>query len=416
MNILIIDQTSEEQAKIAKMIESFDLTDREALDIQVSLASSENYTSKLAQSEIVIIGPGLGESATAIARHAKEISHACEVIMFVSEQWYSAELFRHAHIAKVRKVLPSNASTLDLLQELVAVQEQFRNAGRTKKGKLVVFAQAKGGVGATSLIAALAEAANDARMHTMIWDFDIESKDLSCGLNAQGAQSQIVSSWLHASNTLTRESLKEALIPIGSFVSLLPPPHDIAAGMDLIGHPDSIKLIHRVVELAKVTQDAILVDTAGKLSPATGTLLRMADEVVVLTDDSLLGLSAAQNFLDTLMPIVRNNNKALRMLCVGGRLSKAQIAQMLSEGRTFDPRMWALPEMPVDSAAEKWPGTGSTLYSLGTKNTKRTIDALARELFVGFGDETKIKVMPMSAKHNGPAKWMRMVLQKTSNA
>lgn len=416
MNILIVDQTAESQTKIARFIEEFDAADKDALDVHVSLASPQNCTSRFAHSDVLILGPGLGDAAHALARQAKEIAHNIEVIMFAAQRWYSSESFRQAHIARVRKVIPESASQLDLLQELVAIHELFRHSGRTKKGKLITVVQAKGGVGSTTFIAALAELANESRSHTLLWDLDIESRDLSRGLNAKGIQSQLVTAWTNGSRELTRETLKEASIPIGSYVSLLTPPHEIAAGMDLVGHPDSIKLVHRIIELARVCHDTIIVDTAGRLGPATGTLLRMADEVVLIIEDSLLGLSAARSFLETLLPLMRNNVQAMRIVCAGTKLSSREIAKLLGEHVDLPPDAWSVPSLPVDPAAEKWPGSGSTLYSLGQKNTKRIIEEMAFRLGVSDDLSAKIKQFPDKGKRHEAGGWMRSMLQRVSNA
>lgn len=418
MNILVVEHTSEGQTKLVRMINSFEAADHDALDIQVGLANSQNYQSKIQNVEVMILGAGLGEAALQIAKHTKEIAPNIEIIMYVSEKFYSSEAFRLAHVSRVRKVIPEMASSLDLLQELVSIHEYFRSCGRTKKGQLIVVMQAKGGIGSTSLIAALAELADEAKNHTLLWDLDIESKDLSRGFNAKGAQSQLVTAWMNGTRDLNRESLRESYIPVGRFVSLLPPPHDIATGMDLIGHPDSIKTIHRVIELARVSQDTIIVDTAGRLSPATGTLLRMADKILILVDDSLLGLSAAHTFLETLLPLVKNNQDAIRIVCAGTKLSNEEVAQLLGEHVSINEDAWSLPAIPIDNGAANWPGTGNTLYSLGQKQTKKAIEQIASEISVWNATDSKIKRIPSRSRLPETQTWskMKMIFQRVSNA
>lgn len=416
MNILVVDQTAEGQTKIARMIESFDPTDRDTLDIQMSLASPQNCKPKFSQSDILILGAGLGDDAHQIARQAKEDCDSIEIIIFSPEHGYSSESFRLAQSARVRKVMPENASHMDLLQELVAIHEQFRSAGRTRKGKLIVVSQVKGGVGSTSLIAGLADLANELHAHTLLWDLDIESSDLARGLNVKGSQSQIVSAWIQGTRELNRETLKDAAIPVGNYVSLLTPPHDIAAGMDLVGHPDSIKLIHRIVELAKVSKDNVIVDTAGRLSPATGTLLRMADQILIMIDDSLLGLAAARSYLETILPLVKNNHSAIRIIPAGAQLSSEKISLILGEHIELSPQMWEMPSIPLDPAAAKWPGSGGTLYSLGQKNTRRALEQIAQLAGIGDVGSLKIKQFSTTSKQTESVGWMRMMFQKVANA
>ena len=113
--------------------------------------------------------------------------------MFVSDREYGGGAFRSAHSVGVRKVFPDSASSLDLLQELVGIHADFRKDGRTFEGRVVVIVHAKGGVGATSIAAALGEVCSDAQRRTLLWDLDVETKDLSRALAASGPEAKIVS-------------------------------------------------------------------------------------------------------------------------------------------------------------------------------------------------------------------------------
>lgn len=412
MRILVVDQSAEGHTIITKIMEGFESTDKDRLDIQVSLATADNYLSKSSNAHVLILGPGLAESALAIAREVKEKSKDIEMIMVVPKQLYSSATFRLAKLAQVRKVISVLASPLDLLQELLAVDEEFRFSGKARKGKLVVVTQAKGGIGATTLIAALSEISNDVKNHMLLWDFDIETKDLSRGLNAMGVHSHLVSAWITGTRELNRESLREACAVVGPFVSLLPPPHVIAAGMDLAGHPDSIKLVHRIIELARVTQDTLLVDTGGRLSAATGTLLRLADEVVVLIDNSLLGLSAAHAFLETLMTITKGMQDSVRVICCGTELSPDEVRRLIGDSLQLGPSAWSMPSIPPDRYAEKWPGTGSTLYTNGQKQTRAVLREIASLLGIcEFAPTVQRVEVPPQAESVG---WMRSALQRTN--
>ncbi len=93
--------------------------------------------------------------------------------MFASERDYLEGAFRLTRTLRIRKVLPETCSMFDLLQELVAIDGEFRASGRVQAGTLVAFAQAKGGVGATSICAALGELCSVRQRKTLLWDLDI---------------------------------------------------------------------------------------------------------------------------------------------------------------------------------------------------------------------------------------------------
>jgi len=156
------------------------------------------------------------------------------------------------------------------LQELVAIHSDFRKDGRTHEGLVVAVVQAKGGVGATSATAALAEVCSVYNRRTMLWDLDVETRDLSRSLTVSGAEAKVVSGWVNGSREITRESMRDALVPISSEVSVLMAPDKFAESLDLTCHADGISIGQRIIELARVLFDVILIDTGGRVGPASG--------------------------------------------------------------------------------------------------------------------------------------------------
>src|SRR5690349_12698289 len=150
MKLLIVDSTTESQAFCAKRIESFNQSDMEMLDLKVKLVSEREYVERVGEADVLVLGSGLGERATGLARQAMSMVPWLHIIMFVSDEAYGGGAFRAAHSVGVRKVFPDSASPLDFLQELVAIHAEFRREGRTREGRVIAITHAKGGVGATS--------------------------------------------------------------------------------------------------------------------------------------------------------------------------------------------------------------------------------------------------------------------------
>ncbi len=381
MKLLIIDISAEAQAKCAKRIETFHRSDMESLDLQVQLVGPADYISRVNEVDVLVLGAGLGEKAINIARQATSMVPWLHVIMFVNETAYGGGAFRAAHSAGVRKVFPDNATPLDFLQELVAIHAEFRRSGRTRDGIVIAVTHAKGGVGATTMAAGLAEVCSAFRRRTMIWDLDVETRDLSRGLTVNGAEAKVVSAWVNGSREVTRESLNDALIPISSDVSVLMPPDRMAESMDLVCHTDSINLVQRVMELARVLFEVVIVDTAGRMGPATGAVLRNADIVLTVIDDTVLGLTAVDLYLSYIKTLVADINRVRFLLnpYSGALLDMNQIVLALNEHNLPD-KAWSLPPVPNDPKGSVWPGTGRTIYSMGQKDTRNTLEAIATEL------------------------------------
>lgn len=382
MKLLILDYSTEAQAFCAKRIEAFNQSDMEMLDLQVHLVSEQDYIEKLEEADVLVIGSGMGDRATAIARQAMAQVPWLHIIMFVKDDAYGGGAFRSAHACGVRKVFPDSASPLDFLQELVAIHAEFRREGRTREGRIIAVTHAKGGVGATSVAAALAEVCSVYHRRTMLWDMDVETRDLSRSLTVNGAEAKVVSAWVNGSRDISRQSLTDALIPISSDVSVLMPPDRMAESMDLMCHTDGMTIVQRVAELARVLFDVIIVDTAGRMGPATGALLRAADVVMIVIDDTILGLTAVDLYLSFVKTLVGGTDGLVFVVnpYSGALLGVPQIAQELEPAHNLGDAPWRLPPIPNDPKAALWPGSGRTLYSMGQKQTRVTLEVIAKEL------------------------------------
>jgi len=380
MKLLILDETTEAQAICASRIESFNQSDMEMLDLQVHLVSENDYSDKLEQTDVLIIGSQVGERGVYIARQVNSSFPWIHVIMFVTDEAYGGGAFRSAHSVGVRKVFADGADSLDLLQELVAINAEFKKEGRTREGRLTVLIHAKGGVGATSVAAALAEVSSLANTKSLLWDLDVETRDLSRALRVNGSEAKLVSAWVNGTRDITRQSLSDAIIEFNDSVSLLMPPDRMAESMDLVCHTDGIGLIQRISELGKILFDNVIVDTGGRMGPAIGSLLRDADNVIIVMDDSVLGLTAVDVYLSFIKSLVGDVNriKFLVNSYTGSLLNIEQIAAEIQQFHDISMESWLTP-IPSDLKASSWPGTGKTIYSLGNRSTRSALEKLAAE-------------------------------------
>lgn len=382
MKLLIVDSTTEAQAFCAKRVEAFNQSDVEMLDLKVKLVGEKGYLERIPEADVLVLGSGMGDRAIGVARQAISLVPWLHVIMFVSDEAYGGWAFRSAHSAGVRKVFPDAASPLDFLQELVAIHAEFRREGRTREGKVIAVTHAKGGVGATSITAALAEVCSVFNRRTMLWDLDVETRDLSRSLTVNGIEAKIVSAWVNGSREISRESLKDALIPISSEVSVLMPPDRMAESMDMVCHTDGINIMQRILELSRILFDVVLIDTGGRMGPATGAVLRGADAVVIVIDDTVLGLTAVDLYLTFVKTLVGGVDRIVFLVnpYSGALLGVPQIAAELEPAHQLGEGAWRLPPVPNDPKAALWPGSGRTLYSMGQKSTRLVLEKVAREL------------------------------------
>jgi cellulose biosynthesis protein BcsQ/Ni,Fe-hydrogenase III small subunit len=405
MRVLIVDRTAEGQAMCARRIEAFNQSDIEMLDLRVKLVLDKDYLNQLRDADVLVLGSGLGDTAAQLARSALTHMPWLHVVMFVTQEAYSGGAFRSAHAAGVRKVLPDDASPLDLLQELVAIHAEFRREGRIREARIICVTHAKGGTGATSICAALAEVCSVYRRKTLLWDLDVETRDLCRSLTVNGSEAKVISSWVNGSREISRDSICDALIPVSQDVSVLMPPDSMAEAMDLVCHTDGMSICQRVLELARAMHDVILIDSGGRIGPATGALMRAADEVLIVIDDTVLGLTALDLFLSYVKALVVGSERISFLVngYSGSLLAVPQIEAELEPVHGLGPRPWRLPPVPVDPKASLWPGSGRTLYSLGQKATRASLEEVAAELgLVSRGDQ------PLEGRR-GSSWWERLL-------
>jgi MinD-like ATPase involved in chromosome partitioning or flagellar assembly len=384
------------------------------LDLKIRLVNEKEVMDRLSEADVMIIGSGLAAEGVAIARAARKAAAWLQIIMFVTDEEYGGGAFRSAHSVGVRKVFPDGASSLDLLQELVAIHTDFKREGRTFEGRVVVVVHGKGGVGATSVAAAIGEVCSASERRTLLWDLDVETKDLSRCLAAAGPEAKIVSGWVNGSRDITRETFRDALIPIASDVSVLTAPDRFAESMDLVCHADGMEISQRIVELAKVLFDVVIIDTAGRMGPAVGGIIRQADVVLIVSDESELGLTAMDLLLTSIKPLIGGTDR-LRFLiraASDGAVDLKQISEDLESMHELNESCWSLPVVPFDPKVASWPGSGNTLYSAGNKDLNRVFREIAGTLGLLEGDAADSEEVAGAKVANGGRRgWLQRLFK-----
>lgn len=412
MKVMIIDNTSENQVKCARRIEALSERDKELLDLQVKVVTEKEYEDRIDEADVLILGSGLADSAIMIARRSRARYPWINIIMYITDEAYAKGVFRSVYTEGVRGALSDSSKALDLLQILVAIQADFKREGRARDGRVIAVCHAKGGVGATSIVAALAEVCASYNRKTLLWDLDTATRDLSRSLAVMGTESRIVAEWVNGSREITRDSVREALVPIADDAQVLVPPNGIAESIDLTCHTDGIGLTERIIEVATSLFDVIIADTGGQLGPAMGSLLRVADRVVVVVDDGLLGLTAVDFFLDYVKALVGSTEKIVFLVnsFTGAYYSVSEIASQLEPGHDLGELAWKLPPVPYEPKAALWPGTGRTLFSSGSQVLRNALIDIAVEL--GVVDRKIVGAAAMEPPSNRAGRLLQRLLGK----
>ena len=93
MRVLIVDKTAEGQAMCARRIEAFNQSDVEMLDLRVKLVLDKDYQNQVHDADVLILGSGLGESASQIARSVLNQMPWLHIVMYCTQDAYSGGAF-----------------------------------------------------------------------------------------------------------------------------------------------------------------------------------------------------------------------------------------------------------------------------------------------------------------------------------
>lgn len=250
--------------------------------------------------------------------------------------------------------------------------------------RVIAFTQAKGGVGATSICAAVGEACGVAGKTVLLWDLNVETKDLSrfvWGANLDTHQAKVVNDWIGGAEEISAQTMCNAVIPVALRASLLTPPDDMPQALKLVCTEEGKAVCQKVLEVARKTFDVVLVDIGKRIGPASEALLAGCDEVAVVTADSIEGYTGLDVFLGYLRSMITAENK------ISFILNRQTEELRLPESRPWaaliqqlGSRPWRLPAVPLDRNAAVLQQSVGTLFSLGSKETRTAIMGIAFEL------------------------------------
>jgi cellulose biosynthesis protein BcsQ len=174
-------------------------------------------------------------------------------------------------------------------------------------------------------------------------------------------------------------------------------------------------IAQRIAEVARADNDVVIIDTAGRLGPATGALIRNADIVLVVIDDSVLGVTAVDLFLSFVKSVVGSPERICFLVnpSSGAGSSVEQIATELEPAHRLGDRPWRLAPLPRDTRASLWPGSGRTLYSMGGKPLKQSFETAAKELgLLGEVETGETSLAPGQLGQDAALNWFQRIFAR----
>jgi cellulose biosynthesis protein BcsQ len=187
--------------------------------------------------------------------------------------------------------------------------------------------------------------------------------------------------------------------------------------MDLVCHADGMEISQRIIDLAKVLFDVVIIDTAGRMGPAVGGIIRNADIVLMLSDESEIGLTAMDLLLTSIRPLIVGTDRIRFLIRALSERSidMTQITADLESMHELNPVCWSLPVLPFDEKIAEWPGSGNTLYSMGNSAIATLFKEIAGNIgLLAEGDTTSDRDGDDGEEEEGQGGWIQRLLELVS--
>jgi pilus assembly protein CpaE len=211
-------------------------------------------------------------------------------------------MMRLAMRAGAREFLSAPDDTAELATILEALEAEHRAAVAPKKGRIVALLGAKGGVGTSTIAANLAYALARGHHNPLLLDLDVQTGEVGSLFDLPPNDG--LREALMRIDTLDQLALGGYVVKHVSGVSLLTSAPDQMASADL--PPEKLETLLR---LAASTHDFVIVDLPRRVDQGTGTVLGIADEVLLVLQQSVTHLRGGKRVTQLLSEFGMNGKK-----------------------------------------------------------------------------------------------------------
>lgn len=262
---------------------------------RVALMNNAGDVSRRLRPELVLIDRELGQAEICVRQVLAAVPDAYCVVMLPSPD---LPALRRLMAAGARDVIAAPAGTGDILaaaRQARALAAERRSTGAAsaepQRGKLIVVTAPKGGVGTTTVAANVAVALRQvAAAPVALVDCSLQFGDLGVHLNLRSKYSLL--DLVGAAGEIDDAMLARVICEhdSGVHVLLAPPEPEEAGNVDGQG-------VSMVLDKLLARYSFVVVDTWSFLDDVTATLLRRADEVLLVTTPELPTLRNAKRLL-----------------------------------------------------------------------------------------------------------------------
>lgn len=404
LKIVVLDSSAESRSRITERLSQVfqsDLTDLDLLpNLSVKPLSLREIKFNSAP-DICIIGDEISsEDSVQIAAVRKHFPHTAILVSLGAGAFKSLALIEQLVRLGADDVFASEISAQDLLRKIVI---WARKSGPKRKGKLVLFDSAKGGTGVTTLVATLGEILLDSDKKVALLDLDFDTQDLSRFLQAKPFANENLQLLLDAQRPVSQEFVMQCLSRVWAEEDLycMPPAADSEELNQL--SPAHSRVFMAILETLDAEFDCVLVDVGSARSALLRLLYRVADKVVLVLNNDPATLYASVDRLSKIRANVASGSDVIILDNASTKhgLPNQMLRREFNRAAGIDSECWNINSVPFCRHGSRWPGSGSTLATLGKGSNLPALE----ELLLKLGLLTTEKVNSSPSLLRGFGKW-----------
>lgn len=338
--------------------------------------------------DLVILGPSLAREAGSELSHIKTQMPEVPLVLIAPEQALSLSAVEYLGRSGIEDILTPDISATEMTRRLVIIASRVKRHKRDG-GQLIFVDAAKGGVGGTTVAAALGELLAEQGKGVLLVDTDNIRQSLSRFLQARPFINEVLTAILRGERPVTPDFVNQSIVQVWADVpslSCLPP-----AAPELFeerSHPLMAQHMVNVLEALEQKFDFIIVDGAACRGTLRRVLLRAADSVAFVTDGDPASVFASFEQLrrtrEELSPDARIrmllNHSSFRRGLRPSRVRDELIGmESLKEGE------WCMESLPFCHKLSCWPGSGMAPYLSGSLAARRSLRKLLDQLGLSPG-------------------------------
>lgn len=330
--------------------------------------------------DIIVIGSALAAGPADDISHIRKTVPEVPIILIAPERGFSVAIVEYLARSGIDEIFSPSISTTELINRFVILASRIK---KPSTASLVVVEAAKGGVGATSISAALGEYVAESGKKTLLIDCDCETQSLSRFLQVRPFFNDSLQTIIDGGRPVTGDFVEQCATRVWSDLPTLwcmsPVNNGVLEGT-LSSH--TARILISLFETLDQMFDVIVVDA----SKASGTLRRIlhraADQVIFVVESDPAAVYASVEKIkrireeiapDSVIRIVENARSPRR------GLSRAAMIEEFERFAGIERAQWCSRAVPFSSTVSSWPGSGCTPFSLASRSAKRAFTSVAIE-------------------------------------